>query len=94
MVASEFVLAICLGIFLRKHIQWKRLFRTLFYLSGVSVAALAAYVQFAQSADLVTALIATTAATLTYLAFFFVSGEGIRAVRFVSSMRARSPSKS
>jgi O-antigen/teichoic acid export membrane protein len=88
MVASEFVLAICLGIFLRKHIQWKRLFRTLFYLSGASVAALAAYVQFAQSADLVTTLIATTAATLTYLALFFVSGEGIRAVRFVSSLRA------
>lgn len=88
MVASEFVLTICLGIFLRKHIQWKRLFRTVFYLSGASVAALAAYVQFAQSADLVTTLIATTAATLTYLALFFVSGEGIRAVRFVSSLRA------
>ena len=94
MVASEFVLAICLGIFLRKHIQWKRLFRTLFYLSGASVAALAAYVQFAQSAHLVTTLIATTVATLTYLAFFFVSGEGIRAVRFVSSLRTPSPSKS
>jgi O-antigen/teichoic acid export membrane protein len=93
MVTSEFVLAICLGIFLRKHIQWKRLFRTLFYLSGASVAALAAYDQFAQSADLATTLIATTAAMLTYLALFFVSGEGIRAVRFVSSLRAPSPAE-
>ncbi len=87
MVLSEVVLLGCFLLALRNHLDWPMLIRTSVSLIASGVGALAAYLYLDDGSDITSTLLRIAVPMLLFLGLLFATGEGLRSIRFVWSLR-------
>lgn len=89
MIGSEFILAGCLSFCLSETLTWGRHLRTLASATLASVGGVSLYLWLSQQVGVGWSVASVALPLLLYAAIGLATGEGVRTIRFVASLRER-----
>lgn len=89
LVLSEAILVTCLLAYLHERLHWRALIRTVLAVAAAAAASLLAWDVLRADTTLAGTFISLTVPGITFLFGLLVTGEGLRALRFVLGLRGR-----